>query len=335
MSDPVSRRNFLTTTTAAGVGVVATENAAFSANESSTASMPLRPLGKTGRMISIIGFGAGSRYLLQKDMDTAEAMIHRAVELGINYFDTAYGYQTDGICESHKRYGRFLVPNYRDKITLSSKIMARDEETAKRQLEEALKDLRTDHLDILHFHGIDTSEDIDKILAKDGALKAYRKWKEEGVIGAIGLTGHSNSEAILEAMKRIQPDCVMCPQNPAHGENVQGYRGLNFAKDVIPYALDNGLGLLAMKTTAQNHLIGKGGIPVETLIRYALTLPVAAAVIGMPNMEVVESNARIARTLKPMTDTERITINKQVAYSGAARSLPYRAKGYQDGEHLA
>jgi predicted aldo/keto reductase-like oxidoreductase len=90
-------------------------------------------------------------------------------------------------------------------------------ETAKTQLDERLSDLKTDHLDVLHFHGLSKTVDIDKIVANDGALKVYRKWKDEGVIGAIGVTGHQNSKVILEAMKRIEPDCVMCPQNPGHG----------------------------------------------------------------------------------------------------------------------
>jgi predicted aldo/keto reductase-like oxidoreductase len=334
MGSSLSRRTFLATT-AAGAGLAAGAESAAAEPAAQKSTMPLRPLGKTGWLISIVGFGGGSRFLLQDDLEVAEKMIDRAVELGINYFDTAYGYRKGDVRESHNRYGRFLVPKYRKQITLSSKVGARDAETAKRQLEETLDDLKTDHLDVLHFHGIGAKSQVDQIIAKDGALTAFRKWKEEGVIGAIGMTGH-DSQVLADGLRRIQPDCVMCPQNPAHaGVRCGGYPGLNFARDVNPYALEHGIGLMAMKTTAQNRLIGKGGIKVEELVRYALALPVAAAVIGMPNMEVVESNARIARTLTRMSDEERKRINQQVALAGGHKVLPYMAADYVDGECLA
>ncbi|MBN2314408.1 MAG: aldo/keto reductase [Sedimentisphaerales bacterium] len=329
MHADMDRRKFITAATA-GAGLLALNAKTLEAQTPRTSTMPLRPLGKMGWMISIVGFGAGSRYLTQKNLDVAERMIHRAVELGINYFDTGFSYMTGDVRESHLRYGRFLTPNYRDRIYLSSKLHARDAETAKRDFEQTLIDLKTDHLDVLHFHGVASSEKIDKILAKDGALSVYRKLKEEGSIRAIGVTGH-DSRVIAEALRRIQPDCVMCPQNPAHANVRRGYKGLDFARDVTPYALEHGMGLLAMKTTAQNQLIGKGGVSAEQLVRYALSLPVAAAVIGMPTLEVVESNALIARTLKPMSDPERKKISQQLSDAVADGTLLYTAPGYRDG----
>lgn len=327
MNATLNRRLFLTTS-AAGVSIPALAAETRTNVQLHTGAMPLRPLGKTGKLISIVGFGGGSRYLLQEDLTVAEMMIHRAVELGINYFDTAHSYLKEGKRESQQRYGRFLIPNYRNQITLATKLSARDAETAKRQLEESLADLRTDFVDILHFHGLSGMEEIDRIVASDGALKVYRQWKDEGVIGAIGVTGHGNSEVIAEALKRIEPDVVMCPQNPAHDGN---YVGLKFAEDVIPYALEHGIGLLAMKTTAQNSLIGKGGATAEELIRYALNLPIASAIIGMPSLQIVESNAAIAKSLAPITEEQRSEIRKKVAYAAIDGTLPYLAAGYIDG----
>jgi len=327
-----SRRRFLATT-AGGLSVAGASPVFAAGAKAEAATMPLRPLGKTGRMISIIGFGGGSRYLLQEDMEVAERMIHRAIELGINYFDTGHSYKKGEVRESQQRYGRFLVPNYRKQITLNSKLSARDAETAKKQLDETLSDLKTDHLDVLHFHGLSKTDDIDRILAKDGALKVYRKWKDQGVIGAIGVTGHYDSKIILEAMKRLDPDCVMCPQNPWHSDKKGGplYSGVDFANDVIPYALDNGIGLLAMKTMAQGRLIGKGGITAEDLIQYALTLPMAAATIGMPNIEVLESCAMLARRIKPMSDERRERLCERIVSAATENTFPYLAKGYVDG----
>jgi len=333
MKSYCSRRKFLATT-AGGLSLAGTSSPTLAAGtESETATMPLRPLGKTGRMISVIGFGGGSRYLLQEDIETAERMIHRAVELGINYFDTGHSYRKGDVRESQQRYGRFLVPNYRKQITLTTKLQARDAETAKKQLDETLSDLKTDHLDVLHFHGLARTEDIDKILARNGAMKVYRKWKDQGVIGSIGVTGHYDSKVILEAMKRLEPDCVMCPQNPWHSDKKGGplYSGVDFASDVIPYALENGIGLLAMKTMAQGRLIGRGGITAEDLLQYALTLPMAAATIGMPNMQVLESCAMLARKIRPMSDQQRDRLCERIVSAATQNTFPYLAEGYVDG----
>jgi predicted aldo/keto reductase-like oxidoreductase len=290
-------------------------------------AMPRRTLGRTGRLTSLVGFGGGSRYQLQQDLAVAERMIHRAIELGVNYFDTAYIYQINGVRESYRRYGKFLVPNYRQQIFLTSKLVDRDAEGAKRHFGETLKELGTDHLDLLHFHDLRRKEEVDKLLAPDGALKVYRQWKEQGVIRAIGVTGHANADVLLDAIQRIEPDCVMCPQNPAHSGQ---YGGSDFAR-VIPVALQRGMGMLAMKTTAQNALIGKAGVTAEQLVRYTLNLPITTAVIGMPNLEVLESCAAIARTLDPMPEEERKSLEGRLARTADAAHLPYLAAGYTDG----
>jgi predicted aldo/keto reductase-like oxidoreductase len=337
MSSHFTRRTFLTTT-AGGVSLLGTARPAsvVAGPKAETTAMPLRPLGKMGRMISIVGFGGGSRYLLQEDLRVAEQMIHRAIELGINYFDTGHSYRKGEVRESQRRYGRFLVPRYRKRITLATKLSARDAETAKKQLDETLNDLKTDRIDILHFHGLAKTQDVDRIVSKGGALGAFRKWKDEGIIGAIGVTGHQNSKVILEAMKRIEPDCIMCPQNPGHGpkKGYPMYPGADFASDVIPYALDHGIGLLAMKIMAQGNLIGRGGITVEELLQYALTLPIAAAAVGMPSVEVVESCARIARAIEPMSEELRDKLREKVASAVTDGTLAYLADDYVDGEGI-
>ncbi|HUV62457.1 MAG TPA: aldo/keto reductase [Sedimentisphaerales bacterium] len=146
MNSHFTRRRFLTTT-AGGLSLAGTYPALGAGSKTPASAMPLRPLGKTGRMISIVGFGGGSRYLLQEDLDVAERMIHRAIELGINYFDTGHSYRKGEVRESQQRYGRFLVPNYRKRITLTTKLSGRDAETVRKQLEETFDDLKTDRID--------------------------------------------------------------------------------------------------------------------------------------------------------------------------------------------
>jgi predicted aldo/keto reductase-like oxidoreductase len=232
-------------------------------------------------------------------------------------------YQIKGVRESYRRYSKFLIPNYRKQILLVSKLAARDAETAKRNLDESLKELGTDYIDLLHFHDLRKKEDVDRIVSAEGALKVFRKAKEEKMIRAIGVTGHASGEVMLDAIKRIEPDCVMCPQNPAHSGT---YGGSDFAK-VIPYALERGLGMTAMKTTAQGGLVGKNGVTAEQLVRYTLNLPIAAAIIGMPNLEVLESCAAIAKNLRPMAEGERLELEQKLASVEA--ELKYLASEYQ------
>jgi predicted aldo/keto reductase-like oxidoreductase len=331
--DSVSRRKFLTEACAgAGLAAVAGRGSLAAAEAApppaNKLSMPRRTLGKTGWLISIIGFGGGSQYQKQEDLAVAEQMIQRAVELGVNYFDTAYAYRDKSRKrESYRRYGKFLVPRYRKQIILTSKLMARDAETAKRHMEESLKELGTDYVDLLHFHDLRREEEVDQIVSPDGALKVYREWKEQGVIRAIGVTGHTSGDLLIEAIRRIEPDCVMCPQNPAHSGQLSGSQ---FAK-VIPVALQRGMGMLAMKTTGRNSLMRPGEVTPVQLVRYALNLPIAAAIIGMPSLEVLESCAAIARGLQPMPEEERRNLEQKLARASTDGTLPYMAASYTDG----
>jgi len=331
MRNAHSRRQFIKRTCAtAGLATAAGTANVIAAAESDLQkpAMPRRPLGKTGWLISIVGFGTGSSYLGQADPEHAERLIHRAIELGVNYFDTAYAYMLKGERESFSRLSKYLVPKYRASIRLASKIADRDADTAKRRLEETLKELGTDHLDVLHFHMLAGKEDVDKLLSPTGALKTYQKWKDEGVVRAIGISGHTSGDVMLDGIKRLEPDVVMCPMNPAHSGTHSGH---DFEK-VVPYALERGLGVIAMKVTARRALLGRNGVSADQLVKYTLNLPVAAAVIGMSSLEVLESCATIARNLGPLPEEQRKDLEKKLASVAKDGALPYFASGYVDGQ---
>ncbi len=334
MSKSISRRDFMATA-GAGLAAASVVPAAQGTPLPAEGILPVRPLGLTGLMPTLVGFGGGSQYLKIEDMDLAERMLHRAFELGVRYYDTAHSYTVKGKDrESIKRFGRFLVPSYRKDIILVSKVGARDAETARRQIEETFNDLKTDYLDILHFHSIGSTEDIDQITADGGALRVFRDLKDSGAVRVIGLTGHADSRVLVDAMKRIEPEVVMCPQNPGHGNAGRG--GAAFTQDVLPYAVQHGIGVMAMKTTGQNGLIGQAGVTAAELVRYAMSLPVAGAVIGMPSLEVLESCAEIARTLQPMTLAELEDMRgRMMAAVEPERVLPYLTPGYVDGGSVA
>jgi uncharacterized protein len=280
--------------------------------------MPMRALGKTGLMVSIVGFGSGSQYLRASEAD-ADKLIQRAIELGVTYFDTAASY---GNGASEKRLGKYLVPQHRSKITLVSKSFERSGEAAKREIDATLKNLGTDKLDILHFHEMGSTSDTDRIMAKGGAYEVYQSLKSQGVIRFIGLSGHSNSTVLIDALTRIKPDVMMCPQNAA--------RESGFTDMVIPFAQKNGIGLLGMKVTAQDALT-RNGVKPEELVKYSLSLPVSAMIIGMRSLAVLESCASIARTFQPLTPAEMMQLNGRLASLDPRRCFPYRRWGYRDG----
>jgi uncharacterized protein len=283
-----------------------------------TAGMPLRALGKTGLMVSIVGFGSGSQYLRANEGE-AERLIHRAIELGINYFDTAISY---GSGASQVRLGKYLIPMYRSRIVLVSKVDDRSGEGAKRQLDQTLTNLKTDKIDILHFHHIDSINDTNRIMAAGGAYETIMRAKEQGIVRFVGLSGHSSAAILLDALKRIKPDVMMCPQNAA--------RESGFTDMVIPYGQQNGIGLLGMKVTAQDALLNRGVQPAE-LVRYSLSLPVSSMIIGMRSMAVLDSCANVAKTLTPLTPAEMMSLNGRLASLDMKRCLPYHRFGYRDG----
>lgn len=323
MTTPFSRREFLL---ASGAGLAALSTNHLLAADKHSAGLPRRKLGKLGWETSLIGFGCGSRYMAQENEEVAARMFDRAIEAGVNYFDTAFSYTKAGARLSFKRVGAYLVPKYRQQIYLASKLGERDAESAKRNFEISLKELGTDRLDVLHFHSVAKKEDVDQIVAEDGALKFYRQLKDQGVIKAIGVTGHSSASVLIDAIDRIQPDVLMCPQNPAHSGELAGH---DFAR-VIPHAAAKGVGMIAMKTTARNGLIGKNGVTAPELVRYALSLPVSCAVIGMPSVEVIESCAEIARTHQPLPAADRESLEKKLAAAHQNSWLPYLMADYRE-----
>ena len=188
----------------------------------------------------------------------------------------------------------------------------------------SLKNMKTDSIDLMYFHGVDKMEDLDTITGRKGALSAARRLVDEKVVRFLGMSGHQNAEAFIEAIDRIGLDAIMFPCNAAREQEL--------LQRVLPYALEKGVAVLAMKTTAQDKLIGKGGATAPELVRYAMSLPVSSAVVGMPGMKVLESCCEIARTFTPMTDSEKAELEKKVETAVQDGSLYYLRPGYYDGE---
>jgi hypothetical protein len=304
-SDDVTRREFLeqsalTAATAATIPAIIAD----SAEAAPKPKLPQRVLGRTGVKVPVLAFGCGSRFLMYK-AEEASAILNQVIDLGITYLDTAMDY---GKGESETRVGQVMAKRRKD-VWLATKVPpdARSYDAAMRHVELSLKRLQTDHVNLLHLHSLSTEDDLARIMAKDGAIHALYKLREQKVARFIGMTSHTDGAVMAKAIERNDLDCVQMAMNPA--------RALQFEELALPAAKKKNLGVILMKVTAQEKLLG-GGIgkaEVKDLIRYALSLPVSCAVMGMPKPEFIQQNVAAAQAFKPMTAAEMDKLRVQVA----------------------
>jgi len=293
----MTRRNFLVS---AAMAAVATEIDAQT-------GMPMRTLGSTGQKVSLLAFGCGSRWLSYKDRDKAHAALERALKGGINYVDTAGSY---GDGQSEQWIGEFLKAHKKDLFLVTKVSGNRSYDDSMRLIERSMKNLGVSQVDLMHIHSLGNEADLAKIEAPEGQLKAMLKAKDQKIARFIGVTCHSNPQVLKTALERHPFDSTQmalniaqigggAPSNKA-GEGMTGASG--FEAVAMPVALRKKMGLTAMKVFAQEKLLGKAA--PEMLIRYAMTLPVAAATVGMPEMAHVEFNLAAAKKFKPLSQQE-------------------------------
>jgi hypothetical protein len=241
---------------------------------------------------------------MYKGEDEAQRILNHVIDSGITYLDTAMAY---GNGQSETRVGQIMKTRRRE-VFLATKVIetARTYDAVMREVEQSLKRLQTDQIDLLHLHSLKKGDDLALIESKDGALKALYKLREQKVTRFIGMTSHTDGATMAQAIARNDLDCVQMAMNPA--------RALQFEELALPAAKQKNLGVILMKVTAQEKLVGTapGQGNIEPLIRYALTLPVSAAVIGMPKPEFIDQNIAIAREFKPLTADEMNSLRKQV-----------------------
>lgn len=329
MKEKLNRRNFIKKS-GMGIGfasIVGAKDAIKTPERGIDSKMPKRKLGRTGKMVSCLGFGGGSRYLIP-DERTAEKLIQYAFNLGITFYDTSLSY---GDGKSESRYGNYLVPFHRDEIFLSTKTDALTYDEIMRDIERSLKYLKTDYVDLYSFHYIDNTKDrVRKISSSKGALEGAVKLKDEGIIKAIGFSFHEWGETAKQCIKRINPDVIICPLNAArsYGYAKKIDKADSTEENLLPYAQKNNIGIAAIKTTGQNSLIGN--VSGQELVRYTMSLPVVGTVlVGMDGFGTLESCVKIAKE-PSLSPTEREAISKKLAYDPEIHKLPYLQPGYVD-----
>jgi aryl-alcohol dehydrogenase-like predicted oxidoreductase len=254
--------------------------------------LPRRPLGRTGREVTI--FGLGGEGVLRTHGREAEAVrvIHRALDQGVTYCDTAPAY-----AGSMDYYGAALGER-RAGIFLASKTHERSRDGSLRLLDDSLRRLRTDHLDLWQLHDLRTQDDLDRIFGRSGALEALLRAREEGRVRHLGLTGHHDPSILLEAMRRFAFDTVLVSLNAADVHR------LSFIKTVLPEAARQGMGVIGMKVCAQGRLLGRGAVTMDEAMGYVLSLPgVSTVIVGCSTPQEVDENARIARAFTPFAES--------------------------------
>lgn len=318
MSKDFSRRKFLGSLAAGGA---ATANLPWLSNLASATEqgLPHRTLGRTGAKVSILAFGCGSRFLMYKDEDKALEVLNHAIDLGIDYLDTAYAYG-DGVSET--RVGKVMATR-RKEVWLATKIPDRTRDGFMQRLEGCLKRLQTDHVDLLHIHSLGKADVLAKIEAQDGALKGLLEAKEQKMARFIGMTSHTDGPTLAQAIERHPLDCVQMALNPTGNGS--------FEKTALVAANKKKLGVIAMKVFGQENLIGTepGKTDPVSLMRFALSLPVTTAVSGMPEVEMLERNVALGRSFTPFSAMDMARLREELSVSRPM--LEKKLVGHLDG----
>jgi predicted aldo/keto reductase-like oxidoreductase len=317
----MQRRTFISASALAGLSLPGA-----TAARAATVEIPKRVFGKTGEKLTIIG-QAGGRFPLCSFED-AKAITLRAYELGINYFDCARIYWNG---KSEEVYGAVLPP-FRKNIFLTTKSPERSRAGAEADLEKSLRALKTDHVDLWQIHQVGTMEEVQQIFAPGGAMEAFEAAKKAGKCRFMGFTGHHDPEVHLAMLKNHEKyDTILMPLNPAD----PAY--LSFERMVLPVAVERGMGIQAMKSTANAGLLAD--LHLKDCLTYVLSLPVHCLALGCTTIGQIEDDVRIAQQFQPMPEAQMAEIrNRATRLAGPRlenwkRDLSEKASGrrYWDG----
>jgi len=307
----MSRRTFMKGTLAATLLAGAGSPSPAAENKS---SMPYRVLGRTEEKVSAIGLG-GFHIGMQNDEEESIALIRSAIDGGITFMDNCWDYNGG---TSEVRMGKALRDGYRQKVFLMTKIDGRTRKAAARQIDESLKRLRTDRIDLMQFHEIIRIEDPDRIFAAGGAMEAMLDAKQKGKIRYIGFTGHKDPMIHLRMLEtaaahQFRFDAVQIPLN------VMDAHFRSFQHQVLPRLVKEQIGILGMKSMGDPFILqSKTVTPIECL-HYALNLPTSVVITGIDNMAILRQALEAARTFKPLSDAavkELLARTAQAAATG-------------------
>lgn len=261
--------------------------------------IPMRTFGKTGVKLTVIGLASGRFHLTSSDKD-AITLTRRAVELGINYFDTAHSYWNG---HSEEIYGKAL-PEFRKQVFITTKSNKRTRKEAEEELHLSLKRLGTDYVDLWQVHEIGNKEEVERVFAPGGAIEAFEAAKRAGKCRFIGFTGHRDPEVHLEMLKRYDKwDTILMPLHIADPLY------LSFEKLVLPVAVERGMGIQGMKNFGNAKLLQS--FSAKECLTYVLSLPIHCTAIGCTSTGQLEDDVRIAQSFKSIGADQMTALNKR------------------------
>ena len=303
--------------------------AAADAADADRKGLATRSLGKTGERVSLICLG-GWHIGSVKDPAEAVKIMHAAIDNGLTFFDNAWDYHDGG---SEVVMGKALaVEGKRKKCFLMTKNCGRDAKVVRQHLEDSLKRLRTDVIDLMQFHEINYDNDPDWIVEK-GGLGVLLEAKKAGKIRFLGFTGHKDPRIHLAMLSKHKWDTVQMPIN------VCDFHYRSFARTVVPEANKKGIAVIGMKSlgggsAGKGRLVSAGVCTVEEARNYALSQPIASLVVGIDSRKVLEQDLKIARNFKPLTEDElRKLLAKVKEVAGDGRHERFKSTQMFDGPY--
>jgi predicted aldo/keto reductase-like oxidoreductase len=274
--------------------------------------MPRRPLGRTGVDVSILGLGG--YHLGVPSEQEAIRIVHEAIDHGLTFLDNCWDYH-DG--ESERRMGKALDGGYRERAFLMTKLDGRTAEAATRQLDESLRRLRTDRLDLVQIHEVIRMSDPGRVFAPDGAIEALVRARQAGKTRFIGFTGHKSPDihlAMLDEAKRhgFRFDTVQMPLN------VMDAQYESFQKLVLPVLLRDGIGVLGMKPMGGGGILESGIVSAGTCLRHALSLPTSVVITGIDSIALLRQDLETGLSFEPLTQREKDMLLARTATAAKA-----------------
>ncbi|HEX7551668.1 MAG TPA: aldo/keto reductase [Candidatus Methylomirabilis sp.] len=327
----LDRRDFLKLGGAATTGLLAgglipqAADAArpFPHNPVTQNAMPTRNLGRTGYRVGIFGLGGQAAVEQPNNEAVALPIIERALDLGVNYIDTAAAY--GGPQRWSQRYIGQVMARRRSQAFLTSKTNDRTRDGSLRLLEESLGLLQTDHLDLWQLHNVASMDQVEKIFGPGGAIEALTQARDQGIVRFLGVTGHADPDVLLEALRRFQFDTILMALNAADKHR------LSFAERLLPLAVERQMGIIGMKIPARSRILSSwtpppiekqgaaertdrsGTLTMREAMYFTLSHPVSTVIVGCDSVAQVEENVRLAQEFTPLSDRQLGTLGERTA----------------------
>jgi aryl-alcohol dehydrogenase-like predicted oxidoreductase len=282
-------------------------------NPRTFAAMPTCNLGRTGYRVGIFSLGGQATVEEPNKEEEAVAIVNRAIDLGVNYIDTAAMY--GGPDQWSQKYIGKVMKTRRNEVFLAAKTHLRTYDESMKLLEGSLKQLNTDHLDLWQLHHITFTEELNQVFAKDGAIHALEKARSEKTVRFLGITGHADPHVLTDGLRRYKFDTILMAVNAADRHY------LSFIDHLLPLALEQQLGIIGMKIPARGRILSgwtpppldqqppfergatrPGTLTMKEALEYVLSLPVSTVIVGCSNVAQVEENIAIARDFTPLPE---------------------------------